>query len=106
MTYEQGLEYEMTCFIKEYNKIKHKYSEVFIRSYSNIKGTFMEEYFNENKNCICIITSEYFCKEYSHIHYYDNYSGSETFNLLLEKYNLEGEWYNSCVFVLYKKIDF
>lgn len=84
--------------IKEFNNFKFKQEEIFTKS--KWTGDW------EENNAVLLICAEYVCGtkkdiEDCHINYNDKYLGSETFNEWLNKYNLECEWWDSCILYVY-----
>jgi len=86
---------------KEFEEFKYKNEEIFTKS--EWDGDWDED------TAVFLICAEYVFvgddddpdNEITHINYLHKSGGSNRFNEWLEKYNLEFEWYDSCVGYVY-----
>lgn len=90
-----------TCDImNEFNKFKYKHEEIeFMSKYK--KFSFYDD------KAIYVIFAEFMVGDEDeikkiNIHYEYNYWGNVKFNEWLSNHNLEFEWFNSCVGLIYK----
>jgi hypothetical protein len=99
------------AFNKKLREILTLYEEVYFRNdgtYNIDSRTY--ELFEENPSALFVVFAE-FCPKNDEelgrvkIHYDIKYGGTNDFNNLLDKYNMEMEWDNSCIFLIYDAID-
>jgi len=99
------------AFNKKLREILTLYEEVYFRNdgtYNIDSRTY--ELFEENPSALFVVFAE-FCPKNDEelgrvkIHYDIKYGGTNDFNNLLDKYNMEMEWENSCIFLIYDAID-
>ena len=74
------------------------------------RGTKTYELFEENPSVLFVVYTEFDITDDEeikrvHIHYNILYQGSKVFNNLLDKYNMEMEWENNSIFLIYDAID-
>jgi hypothetical protein len=111
------------AFNKKLREILTLYEEVYFRNdgtYNIDSRTY--ELFEENPSALFVVFAEFCPKNDEELGrvkiHYDiksstdasikdglKYGGTNDFNNLLDKYNMEMEWDNSCIFLIYDAID-
>ncbi len=99
------------AFNTELREILTLYEEVYKRddgTYNIDSRTY--ELFEENPSVLFVVYTEFDITDDEeikrvHIHYNILYQGSKVFNNLLDKYNMEMEWENNSIFLIYDAID-
>lgn len=98
-------------FNKELREILTLYEVVYKRddgTYNIDSRTY--ELFEENPSALFVVYTEFDITDDEElgrvkIHYDIKYGGTKDFNNLLDKYNMEMEWENNSIFLIYDAVD-